>query len=469
LNDGLDDAVHVWGSYGTTVLHPVFIVFMLCMLGLVLFSGRSRAILAVLLVCFFVPNAQRLVVGELDFSMLRLILLIAWARVLVRREYRGFKATKLDGIFVLWTASAAILHLLRTGGGGFASTMASSVDALTAFFLFRVLVRRRKDVFVLTRQLAWIAIAFGIFVAFELVAQYNVFSALSGESPTPQIRGGRVRCKGAISHPILAGTLGAALVPIFVALFRGYRRQRALFASATVAATVMVVAAGSSGPAVAWGVGLLAWGLWRQRDHMRAFLWTMTGLALIIHLIREKPVWSLIGKLSKVTGGGGYHRYRLIDAFMTRFSEWALLGTDTTAHWGWGLHDTTNQYVAEGVRGGLLTLALFVLLLYIGFLQLRRTRVWFERLEGPKTLWALLCWGFSVSLALHCVSFISVSYFGQAKLFFLMFLALIPALSKFKRPLRTAQATPRTSGRPSGHVSASRHPRPHGSRGGTAA
>jgi hypothetical protein len=116
--------------------------------------------------------------------------------------------------------------------------------------------------------------------------------------------------------------------------------------------------------------------------------------------------------------------------------EWALIGTGNTAHWGWGLQDTTNQYVAEGVRGGLATLVLFIVVLRLSFVQLRLARKVFEHLKGPTSLWALLAWGSSVSLAVHCVSFISVSYFGQTVQFFVIFVATVPACSRFRRPKR---------------------------------
>jgi hypothetical protein len=172
-------------------------------------------------------------------------------------------------------------------------------------------------------------------------------------------------------------------------------------------------------------------------------------MAVVIHFVREKPVWHLIARLSSVTGGTGYHRYKLIDAFVRRFDEWALFGTGNTAHWGWGLQDTTNQYVAEGVRAGLATLVLFIILLRFSFVQLRLARNAFERLEGSKSLGALLAWGSSVSLAVHCVSFISVSYFGQMVPFFVMFVATVPAFSRFKRPKRVKSlAAPRSASTP---------------------
>ena len=82
------------------------------------------------------------------------------------------------------------------------------------------------------------------------------------------------------------------------------------------------------------------------------------GAAVLIHFIREKPVWHLITRLASVTGETGDHRYRLIDAFIRRFNEWTLVGTNDLSHWGWGLEDTTNQYVAEGIGSGLVSLIL---------------------------------------------------------------------------------------------------------------
>ena len=66
-------------------------------------------------------------------------------------------------------------------------------------------------------------------------------------------------------------------------------------------------------------------------------------------------------------GGEGYHRSSLIDAFVDNWSEWFLIGTSSTAHWGFPMSDTTNQYVDEGVTGGILTLVAFVALLTLAF------------------------------------------------------------------------------------------------------
>jgi hypothetical protein len=450
VNDDLQEVTGRFAVYGTTNIHPFSVVFMLCMVGLVLFSSRSRAIFAVVLVCIFMPAMQRLVVAGLDFSMLRLIMIVAWGRVLVRREYRGFKACSVDRFFVLWTASLGILFVLRTGG--IVNRLGASFDALTVFFLFRVLVRRREEVFLLVRQLAWTAVVLGLFFAYEMATRNNVFHVFGTARPLSTVRDGKVRSLGPFSHPIMAGTFGAGLVPIFIAVFRGRKKGRVLIASATLFAVVITVASGSTGPLVTLLFGLMGWALWPLRKQMRTILAVVAAMTLFIHLIREKPVWHLIGRLASVTGGTGYHRYRLIDAFVGHFGEWALIGTSDSGSWGRHLQDTANYYVRQGVYGGLLTLVMFVLLLGASFSRLRRTRVAVERAEGPRSLWTQLCWGFSAALAAHCVSFISASYFGQMELFLFMFLALIPSLARFKRPPGPV-ASSRPSERPVTQVS----------------
>ncbi len=446
----------VFAEHGQTTLHPVAVLFWLSMAGMVLFSSRSRAILGVILVCVFIPHVQRLVVAGLDFSMLRLLILCAWTRILWRREYRGFKPGKIDIVLVLYIISGAVIHSLRVGPDGLGWALGSAFDRLSVFFLVRLLVRRREAVFLLFRHFAWIVIVLGSFMAYEWVTLYNPFSVFGGGiSAMPQIRDGTVRCQASLGHPILAGTFGAVLLPIFIGAFRGRKKGRKLFGSAILFTTIVVAASGSSGPLIAWGVGLFGWGLWLVRRHMRALMLGVAGMALVIHVVREKPVWSLINKIAQLTGGTGYHRVRLIDAFVNNFSDWALLGTDNTAFWGWGLQDTTNQYVAEGVGGGLLTFTLFIALLSLCFSRLRLTRMLYERIGGPKSFWALLAWGFSVSLACHCVSFISVAYFGQMRPFFVFFLGSIPALAQFGPRVRKP-----TTGQATGRPARSREVRP---------
>lgn len=423
-----------FAQFGVTNVHPLTIVLMLIMGGFVVSKKRSGAVFAVLSICIFIPMEQRIVVGGLDFSMLRLIVVLGWIRVLVKQEYRGVRFGNLDRLVLLWTISAAFFYLLRVGPSAIAYRLGLAMDVLGSYFLLRLLVRTREDVLGFWRSLAWIAIVVSPFLVYESVYLHNAFGFFSytGFSPV-EIRDGTPRAYGPFSHPVLAGTFGSVVIPAFIGVLLGWKQQRKLFVLACFAAFGITIASGSSGPLVALAVGAAGWAMWRFRAHTRAVIWATIFLAVVVHLIRDKPVWHLILRLQDLTGGTGDHRYRLIDAFVNRFSEWALVGTDNMAYWGWGLQDVTNQYISEGVNGGVVTFVLFILLLRAGFAQLRSARIYLERAGGARSPWALLAWGISASLAAHCASFVSVTYFGRLFPFFLLFVATLPAVGVYKR------------------------------------
>jgi hypothetical protein len=436
-----DVRVIEFAHYDITNIHPSALAFMAVMAVLAFLPRRSAPTFALLSVCVFMHMDQRLVVGGFDFSMLRLITLAVLLRVLIRGEYRGFQFGRLDRLFVAWVLSAGFIYLIRVGSKGVVESLGYTLDALGSYFAMRLLVRTPQQVLTIWKQLAWIVVILSPFMVYEWATRQNPFGILTYDGfEIAVVRNGKVRAAGPLSHPILTGTFGAVLIPVFVGIFRGSKKHRLLMGTACIAATIVTFSSGSSGPLMAWAIGFFGWGMWRFRRHMRTILWGLFALGVVIHFVREKPIWHLILRLSAITGGTGYHRYELIDAFVNRFSEWALLGTDSTAHWGWGLQDTTNQYVVEGVNGGLLTLIIFILVLRTSFVQLKRARIVFERFEGPKSIWAQLAWGCSVSLMVHCVSFVSVSYFGQILQFFFFFVGTVPAMAGYRRPKRAKVA-----------------------------
>ena len=180
--------------------------------------------------------------------------------------------------------------------------------------------------------------------------------------------------------------------------------------------------------AALFGIG--CWGAWHFRIYLTQLCWTAVILAIIVHFIREKPLWHLILRAGEVMGGGtGYHRYYLIDATVNNWNQWVAIGTDNAASWGWGLQDLTNQWVFEAVNGGLITLLAFNFLLFVCFRGLGRTfatiRRTDERTAGEKSRLLFLGWTQGVVLSVFCMSFLSVALFGQMNAFFYIQLALI--------------------------------------------
>ena len=162
-------------------------------------------------------------------------------------------------------------------------------------------------------------------------------------------------------------------------------------------------------------------------------------LAVVIHFAREAPVWQLIAKASIVGGSTGYHRYALVNAFILRWSEWFLVGTASTAHWGYFLFDLANQYVKEGVVGGIATVTAF-----LSAIALALQAAW--RMSTTRRISARdrkMAWGIVASLCAFAVMFIgiSITHSNQVTLTFLLLLSAASAAGEPKpAPRRSHRA-----------------------------
>ena len=85
----------------------------------------------------------------------------------------------------------------------------------------------------------------------------------------------------------------------------------------------------------------------------------------------KAPVWFVIARADVFGGSTGWHRAALIDAAVKHFGDWWLVGIKDTGVWSLGathlLADVTNQYIWQGVQGGLLTMLLFILIIVLCF------------------------------------------------------------------------------------------------------
>jgi len=227
------------------------------------------------------------------------------------------------------------------------------------------------------------------------------------------------RCQAAFPHSIMLGLFWATLIPVFVGLSRS-RRHRYMFWAATGSCIFIVYATASSTPLLTLLIVLFLIPLFHFRRYGRQIAYCACAMIFALHVVMNKPVWHLLCRINIIGGSTGWHRYLLIDKVIKHFNEWALLGTQDTAHWGRGLSDLTNQYILEGIRGGLVTLLLFVALLTTALRTVYKyslstvteTKQWFA-------------WCLCVSILGHCVSFIGVSYFGQIMMLLYLTFAIV--------------------------------------------
>lgn len=413
--------------FNQTMLHPLGLVA-IGVLGLLmlLLPRRYAMIPFIIMVCFMSP-AQRIVVLTLDFTLIRVIVLFGWLRIVLRGEGRDFTWQTLDKVVMLWAFSGTIAMILLHGTiGVFIYRLGLMFDAAGMYFLFRILIRDWKDIETIATSIVVISIPLVGAFLLEKYTGRNIFSIFGGVPEYTLVRNGVRRCQGAFAHPILAGSFWAALLPIIGALWFHNDWRRILAPIGITASLIIIWTCGSTTPLAAVVLGVLVVMLYPIRKQLIWIRWGGVAGLFLLHIVMTSPVWHLLARIELTKGSNGWYRYKLIDDFIRHFSEWWLVGTKSTKHWWeWGSNDVTNQYVLEGVTGGLLTLVLFILSIVIAFRCIGR----FEACVGTSQTKRAMAWALGVSLFIHCVIFIGVSYFGQSMMLWYLMLAMVGSLS----------------------------------------
>jgi hypothetical protein len=375
-------------------------------------------------------------VAGFHFTMLRIMLLFGWARLIIRKDMVGIKFNEIDKALLLWVLANFVIYNLRElSADAFVNRLGFAYNTIGFYFFFRFLIRDHEDIILLVKALAILVVPLAACMILEKTTGRNIFSHFGGVGEFTVVRGERLRCQGPFRHPILAGSFGSVIVPLLVGLwFSG--RAKALALVAGISATVVTVTSASSGPVLSYAAGIVALGAWRIRRNMRVIRWGILATVIVLHIVMKAPVWYLIGRTSAISGGTGWHRSELINQAITRIDEWWILGTSYTEHWMpyalrlyQGQADITNNYLRQGVDGGLLTMMLFIVVIALCFKQVGLTVKAWENIEH---LPQYLPWALGASLFVHAVAFIAVSYFDQMQIYFFMLLAMIAALPKMR-------------------------------------
>lgn len=407
-----------------TTLHPLAVVMATIAAGFILFGSRPRAVTAYLVLATCVSGAQNLNVFGTSLYLLRLLILCGGIRCVVRREWNSVAWAKIDWCVAAWSVFGTLIYVVQKGEpSALTFKVGTIIDTAGAYFVFRGLIQGQEAVYQAIRSLAIIAIPVAAGFTFEYATRLNVFSTFGGVPLVTVIRDGKLRCQGAFSHPILAGVFWAANLPAFIALI--ITKRATLLGSLGVFASLVIIAAcSSSTPLMGVAFSLLGLGCFALRRHMRAVRIGVVVMLCIMHLMMKAPVWHLLARADIVGGSTGHYRFLLVDATIRHFDEWCVLGLASNLHWGkeYGhyLGDITNQYVLEALRGGALTLLLFVAIIAFAFGIVGRQ---LKAAQSTKQQWLFWCIG--TSLFVHLASFTAVSYFGQIVLIYNMHIAMV--------------------------------------------
>lgn len=389
----------------------------------ILFFERRWALLSILAGTVYVTQGPSVAIFGINFNPIRFIELAGLTRVFLRNEHKSIRWNSMDKIFILFNIVYLLVYVVKckihpSAIDAVSYRVGYLCDAVICYILFRSLIDSIDVFTVFVSDMILLLVPFAGLMLIEAITGHNYFSSMGGVPATPVIRDGYYRCQASFRHAITAGSVGSTLLPIFIFLCaRPEYRFRGIVG--VFVSLIIVGTSHSSGPLMSAVAGVIAWTFWIIRDRMRHVRIGIVVSLVVLHLIMKAPVWFLIARVSDVTGGDGWHRANLIDQFIRNTAGWWLMGMplELTVDWAatvmpWGAVDITNQYVAIGLNGGILSLAMFVLYFQTCFSSIGNGLKKIRSGMKDKSL-ELLLWALGATLFSHMVNIVAVSYWDQ--------------------------------------------------------
>lgn len=414
-------------------INQIGLLFTLSMGVLILALPRRFAAFPLIATACYITLGQVISIASLNFTMLRIIIFIGFARIIVRKELFAIRLHRIDTVLIAYVAVSVAAYLLLRNGSheAIVSQLGFSYNTLGLYFVFRALIHDMSDIQRIFKMIALIMVPLAAAMLLEKATGRNLFAVFGGVPEFTMVRDGKLRSQGAFAHPILAGTFGATSMPFLLALWVREEKSRMIALLGIASALIITITPSSSGPAVAFIFVLIGTFMWSIRDHMRAVRWGVLLSLIGLHIVMKAPVWALIGKMSEIIGGTGWHRVSLIDAAIEHFGEWWLMGTDYTRHWmptgvTWSEKhtDITNQFIHVGIQGGIFSLILFVAIIVLCYQGIGKM---LDATRRSDIKYEFMIWCLGVSLSAHIASFTSVRYFDQVIVFWYLLIAMITA------------------------------------------
>jgi hypothetical protein len=417
-------------------LVPFGLLFLVIMIVLTWCLPRRFALIPLMITTCYMPLGQMFVIAGFHFQFIRILLVVGWCRAFIRSEAGGLKLSRLDKLFIYWALVTLVVGTLtQPSMGRFINRSGEVYNAVGTYFLIRWWVRDLDDVIQVVRVMGFMVVPLAISMIVEKSTGRNAFAVFGGVPEITAERDGSLRCQGAFRHPILAGTYAATLFPLFVGLWFQPGRNKLPAIIGCCSSIVATITASSSGSVLALLSAIVGFALWHFRYRMRAFRWGIVAMLVALSLSMKAPVWYVFAKMSDIAGGTGWYRSYIIDQAVRHFNEWWLVGSTYTAHWAPGGEvmignpgnmDIINNYVNEGLGGGILKLGLFVAMIVACYKIIGR---WTHRQDSVPISRRIFVWSLGVCLTTHCISFLSVVYFDQIIVMWFWILAVISMVS----------------------------------------
>lgn len=412
------------GGATGTVLGPFVLAAMIVLIALIFVLPRKYVMVPLLIGLFLCPAGQSLFLGGAHFFVTRILIFAGWLRLLASKA-SGHKMwnqfDSLDKVFLFWALFRSFAFLVRhPESGALMNQGGFLIDDIGGFFLIRALLPDEESIDRVIRVLVGIATVLAVTMLYEEFKGVNLYGIIGKAPIVDEVRNGHIRAQGPFEHAILAGTFAATLLPLFFWLWKS-GKSRPLGVLGMLAVTVIPWTTQASTPLLAYGAALFALCFWPFRKQMRMVRWGIVGTLAGLQIVMKSNFWWVIKHVDVIGGSSGWDRANLVDQFFTHFSSWWLVGTSQNASWGFTTWDISNQYVAEGEVGGLVTFIAFIVLICICFRWLGNAR---KSAQGaPQKEWYF--WILGAALFSHVTAYFGISYFDQTRFTWFVLLAII--------------------------------------------
>lgn len=431
------------GGVSQTVVSPIALLIVLIAGVMICVVPLRRAIAPFLIAAILIPNDQVIMLGALHFPMLRILIIFGVIRMFRARSTSGIEILSggmnaIDKAFIVLSAFTMVSGiLLWRQWGEVIFQLGNLYTAFGAYLILRFLIRSEADVKQALRVFACITgVVAAVMICEQLTRRNLLYAALGGARASVFesviSRDDHLRATGCFGHPILAGTFGGILLPLFIGLWYKDQKERKYAALGVVAATVMAFAAASSTALAGFLGGIVGLCFWTLRRRMRVIRWAVVIILVSLHLVMKAPVWHLVSRIDLTGSSSGYQRYQLINQCILHFWDWVLIGTKDFGNWGWDMWDLSNQYVATADTTGLIPLLSLLAIIVFGFKCVGRTR----RAVSGNRRQELFIWGIGASLFANVVAFFGISYFDQTIVAWYALLAMIAAMAVSVRKMQ---------------------------------
>jgi len=410
-----------------TIFFLVTAIALLC-------APRRWAPIPLLLGVIYITHGQAIEPGGIKLHVFRMLLVVGVLRTLFRGERIAGGFNTIDKLMVClagWLFVASFFHESGAAGAGPIFITGKIAEIGLCYFLIRTFCHDLEDFSSIMGVIAILLVPIALEMILETFTGTNLFSKLFGGVREQVVeREGELRARGPFRHAILAGTVGASLIPILIGL---WRRSPGTAKIGLLACITMVISCASSGPILSLMFGLMGVFMWKFRHLMGMVRWSIPIGYMVLAMIMTRPVYYLIGELS-MGGSTGWHRSKLIDSAINHYGEWWAVGTDYTRHWmPTGVTfspdhtDITSYYIAYGVMGGILAMLILIAMVWVGFKWVGDTVDAIPE-EDDENGDRFMVWCMGASLFSHVATSISVAYYDQSVFFYWFSIATISSI-----------------------------------------